>query len=142
MRFNRHDLCIYILFKILFIYAKQKLLNADEYDPTKPETTGGARGGGDENPQDYQFPDAPTQASDDRWKKFWEKIGAKPKDPYRYQKLPEDFPMSKLPNEKSGLSPLKGGEGTAETSSDASHRGLLWLAYLWLVFVWLLGVSF
>ena len=34
-----------------------------EYDPTKPEDEGAA-GGGDENPQDYKFPDLPSDPAD------------------------------------------------------------------------------
>ena len=39
-----------------------------EYDPTKDDmgAAGGARRGGDENPQDYNLPDEPTEAPDER----------------------------------------------------------------------------
>ena len=97
-----------------------------EYDPTKPEdqgAAGGATGGGDENPQDYRFPDVPGDSDDPaaKQKRFWDQIlakrGAKPKDPY--QKLPQDdkdIPMSKRPDEKNGLPDPKGGEDTEKTS--------------------------
>ena len=58
--------CRYILFKIIFIYAKQKIMDGDgEFDPTTKDqgATGGATGGGDENPQDYKFPDVPSDPS-------------------------------------------------------------------------------
>ena len=39
-----------------------------EYDPTKDDmgAAGGPRGGGDENPQDYNLPGAPTEAPDEQ----------------------------------------------------------------------------
>ena len=86
-----------------------------EVDPTKTETSGGARGGSDEDPRNWALPDTHPETSDRRRK--WRPGGARPKDPYAYQKLPdEDIPMSKLPKEKSGLPPPMGGEGTEETS--------------------------
>ena len=72
----------------------------DEFDPTKTDdrgTTGGASGGGDEDPRNWALPDTPTDTSDKR-RSFWPG-GARPKDPYAYQKLP----MSEFPKEKSGL---------------------------------------
>ena len=85
-----------------------------EFDPTKDQgAAGGATGGGDENPQDYKFPDVPSDPDDPAAKrKWWERQGAKPKDPYAYKKLPQDdkdIPMSKLPDEKNGLPDPKGG---------------------------------
>ena len=89
-----------------------------EFDPTKTDdkdTTGGARGGDDDNQRNWDLPDAPDDPAGKR-RRFWPG-GARPKDPYAYQKLPDkDIPMSKLPKEKSGLPPPKSGEGTAETS--------------------------
>ena len=78
---------------------------------------GGARGGDDENPQDYNVP-PPTEAPDEQ-RRRWEKEGARPKDPYRNEKIPQhdkdDIPMStKLPDEKSGLPSTS--KGTAEPS--------------------------
>ena len=98
------------------MYVKQKIMDG-EIDPTKTEdktteTSGGARGGGDDDPRDLRVPDSPTQTSDDPRRKWWERGGARPKDPYAYQKLP----MSELPKEKSRLSPPKGGPKIKETS--------------------------
>ena len=61
-----------------------------EYDPKKDDmgAAGGARGGGDENPQDYKVPDEPTEAPDER-RRRWKKEGARPKDPYRYEGVPQ-----------------------------------------------------
>ena len=89
-----------------------------EYDVTTTEdkTTGGASGGGDDDPRDSRLPDAPTDTCDQR-RRFWERTGARPKDPYAYEKVP----MS----EHSGLPPPKGGPKTAETSfieGDPSGR--------------------
>ena len=106
----------------------------EDRDPTDETTTteipGGASGGGDENPQDYQLPggpggpDAPAEPAKRKslWDEIWKKRGAKPKDPYAYQKLPQDdkdIPMSEFPKEKSGLPPPK---GTAETSFMSGKR--------------------
>ena len=54
-------------------------MNLDPIDPTKDDmgAAGGARGGGDENPQDYALPGAPTE-------RRWEREGARPKNPYDY----------------------------------------------------------
>ena len=81
-------------------------------------TPGGASGGSDENPQDYKLPGAPDAPAAKRKsfrEEIWEKRGAKPKDPYVYQRLSDkdDIPMSEFPKENSGLPPP---EGTAETS--------------------------
>ena len=76
---------------------------------------GGARGGGDENLQDYNVPGGPTEAPDER--RRWWKEGARPKDPYRYDRVPQDDKdtlMSTFPKEKSGLPSTS--KGTAETS--------------------------
>ena len=65
-------------------------MNVDEIDPTKTDdkdTTGGARRGDDDNIRDWAPLDSPTQTFDQR-RKWWERGGAKPKDPYAYQKLP------------------------------------------------------
>ena len=89
-----------------------------EFDPTEIDdkgTTGGARGSGNDDSRDWRLPDTPTETSD-QGRKWWERGGARPKNPYAYQKLPEDIPMSKLPKEKSGLPTPNRGEGTAETS--------------------------
>ena len=86
MRFNRHDVCVYIYFVLkLYLYIQTKIRDGDPYDPSTDDMghTGGAIGGGDENPQDYKFPDTPTETPDQR---RWEKKGAKPKDPYAYKK--------------------------------------------------------
>ena len=67
----------------------------DVFDPTKTDdkdTTGGARGGGDDDSRVTNF----------QTRKFPWPGGARPKDPYGYQKVPEDIPMSKLSKEKSG----------------------------------------
>ena len=47
--------------------------------------TGGAMGGGDENPQDYDLPGASTNPAGKR-RGFWERTGVRPKDPYAYKK--------------------------------------------------------
>ena len=89
-----------------------------EYDPKKDDMGAGegARGGGDENPQDYNLPDKPKGAPDER-RRLWKKEGARPK--YPYERVPQhdkdDIPMStKLPDEKKGLPSTS--KGTAETS--------------------------
>ena len=87
-----------------------------EYDPTDDMGAGeGAKEGGDENPDDYKFSDPPTDTSDEQRRRW--PGGARPKDPYRYEKLPQhdkdDIPMStKLSDEKKGLpSTSKDAEG-------------------------------
>ena len=96
-----------------------------EYDPNSKDmgAAEGAKGGGDENPKDYQLPGAPDAPADSAakrkrfWQDIWEIGGAKPKDPYAYQKLSDkDIPMPEFPKEKNGLPPQKGGEGTEKTS--------------------------
>ena len=91
-----------------------------ECDP-KTETTGGARGGGDENPKDYRLPDAPSETPEQR--RQWEREGAKPKDPYAYQKLPQDdkdaIPMKEFPKEKKGTG---GGGGGGLRFSKSTFR--------------------
>ena len=108
----------------------------DPLDPTKNEdkgATGGARGGGDENPKDYQFPGGPSDPADPAAeRKEWERKGAKSKNPYAYQKLiqhdKDAIPMKELPKEKNGLPDPKGGEDTEEplslrTSFDRKRHG-------------------
>ena len=97
-----------------------------DIDPTKPEdqgAAGGATGGGDENPQDYNLPGGPSDPADPAAKqkvsgKKYGKKGAKPKDPYAYQKLSQhdkdDIPMNKLPDKKNGLPSTS--KDTEETS--------------------------
>ena len=88
-----------------------------DIDPTKPEdqgAAGGATGDGDENPQDYNLPGGPTE-------RRWERGGARPKNPYAYQKLPEDdkdIHMSEFPKEKSGLPNPKCTAETSFTTAD------------------------
>ena len=65
-----------------------------DIDPTTKDqgAAGGATGGGDENPQDYNLPGGPSYPDDPAakqksfWKDIWEKRGARPKDPYAYKK--------------------------------------------------------
>ena len=85
-----------------------------EFDPatTEDKTTGGASGGNDDNPQDWQFPKVPEDTSDtsEPKRKFRWLGGARPKREY------DRIPMSEFPKEKGTVPPPKGGEGTAETS--------------------------
>ena len=95
-----------------------------EYDPTKDDmgADGGARGGDDENPQDYNLPGGPTDSPDER-RRWWEKGGARPKDPYAYQKLPhddKDIPLSEFPQDKSGLPKQKGRAETSFTDAEGN----------------------
>ena len=62
----------------------------DEFD----KTTGGAGGGGDDNPRDWQLSKPPDDTSA-KWGRFWPG-GARPKE-----KPPEEMPL--IPKEKSGL---------------------------------------
>ena len=79
-----------------------------EIDPTDDMgAAGDTRGGGNDDTQDWSLPGGPTNTPDEQ-RRWWERTGARPK----YQKLPEDIPLSKLPKEKSGLPDPK---GTAET---------------------------
>ena len=108
---------IYILFKIVFIYTKQIIMDGEGgYDPTDDMgAAGGATGGGDENPQGYNVPGGPTDSPYER-RRWWQKEGARTKDTWAYQKLPQDdkgIPMSEFPKEKNGLPKQK---GTAENS--------------------------
>ena len=89
-----------------------------EYDPTKDDTgaAGGSRGGGDENPQDYDLPGGPTDSPDEERRRWFQK-GARPKDLYAYKPRPHDdegIPMSTFPKEKSGLPSTS--KNTEETS--------------------------
>ena len=92
-----------------------------EYDPTKDDMGAGegAKGGGDDDTQDWHLTGAPGEAPAEpaTKKSFWEQIeekrGARPK----YQKVPQSdkgYPMSKLPVEKKGIPSTS--KGTAETS--------------------------
>ena len=88
-----------------------------EYDLTKDDMGAGegAKGGGDENLQDYNFLGEPTKTPYER--RRWWKERARPKDPYRYDRVPQDDegnPMSTFPKEKSGLPSTS--KDTAETS--------------------------
>ena len=88
-----------------------------EYDPTKDDmgATGGARGGGDDNPQDYNVPGEPTETPDER-RRWWGKKGVRPK----YQKDPQDIPLSEFPKEKSGLPKQKGSAETSFTDTEGN----------------------
>ena len=105
-----------------------------EIDPKSKDmgAAEGAKGGGDENPQDYKLPggpgapDAPADPAPKR-RCLFDQITAMKKKPY--QKVSQDeIPIPELPKEKSGLpSSSKSGEGTAETSfieGEPSGRGL------------------
>ena len=98
-----------------------------EYDPTKDDTgaAGGARGGGDKNPQDYNLPGGPTVSPEEQRRRWWQK-GARPKDPYAYKPLPHDdegTPMSTFPKENSGLpSNSKDAEETSFIEGTPSGR--------------------
>ena len=84
-----------------------------EYDPTRDDE--GAAGGGDDDTQNWSLSGGPTEAPDEQ-KSRW-RGGARPKDPYRYERVPQhdkDTPMSTFPKEKSGLPSTS--KGTAETS--------------------------
>ena len=84
----------------------------DPIDPAKPEeqgAAGGTSGDGDEYSQ-WPLPGAPDDPPPpppppgSKLKSMWEKLDAKPKDPYAYQKIPEeDIPMKTFPTEKKGL---------------------------------------
>ena len=98
-----------------------------EYDPTDDMGAGeDAKEGGDENPDDYKFSDPPTDTSDEQRRRW--PGGARPKDPYRYEKLPQhdkdDIPMStKLSDEKKGLpSTSKDAEETSFIEGNPSGR--------------------
>ena len=102
-------------------------MDLDPIDPTKDDmgAAGGARGGGDENPEDYKFPDPPTDTSDEQRRRW--PGGARPKDPYRYEKLPQhdkdNIPMSTFPPEKKGLpSTSKDTEETSFIEGNPSGR--------------------
>ena len=89
-----------------------------DIDPTKDDTgaAGGARGGGDDDTQDLSFPGGPTEAPDER-RKRWHG-GARPKTKGSYEQLPQhdkDIPMTTYPSkEQSGLSSTS--KGTSETT--------------------------
>ena len=100
------------------------MADISEYDPTKDDTgaAGGACGGGDENPQDYNLPGGPTDSPDEQRRRWWQK-GARPKDPRAYQRLPQDdkdIPMSEIPKEKSGLPKQKGSTETSFTDAGGN----------------------
>ena len=88
-----------------------------DIDPTKDDTgaAGGAREGGDDDAQDWNLPGGPTEAPDERRRRW--PGGARPKTKGPYEQLPQhekDIPMTRFPKEQIGLpSTLK---GTAETS--------------------------
>ena len=88
-----------------------------EVDPTKDDTgaAGGASGGGDDDTQDWNLPGWPTEAPDERRRRW--PGGARPKTKGPYTKLPQhekDIPMTRFPKEQSGLPSTS--KGTAETS--------------------------
>ena len=69
------------------------------------------------------MPGGPTDSPEEQRRKWYQR-GARPKDQYRYKPLPhddEDIPMSKLPDEKSGLPSTP--KGTAETSFIGTPSG-------------------
>ena len=99
------------------------MANIPKYDPTKDDTgaAGGAPGGGDDDTQDWSLPGGPTYSRDER-RSWWQK-GARPKDPYAYQKLPhddKDIPMSEFLKEKSGLPNQRGSAETSFTDTEGN----------------------
>ena len=93
-----------------------------EYDPTKDDTgaAGGARGGGDDDTQDWSLPGGPTEAPDERRRRWPGGARSKIKGPY--EQLPQhdkDIPMSTFPKEKSGL------PSTSKGTAPLSLRGCL-----------------
>ena len=95
------------------------------YDPTGDDmgAAGGATRGGDENPQDSNFPGRPTDSPEEQ-RRDWQKEGARPKNPWEYQPIPhddkDDIPMSEFPEEKSGLPKQKGSAETSFTDSEGN----------------------
>ena len=86
-------------------------------EPGRDDTgaSGGARGGGDEDAQDWNLPGGPTEAPHAR-RGQWPG-GARPKTKGPYTQLPQhdkDTPMTTCSKEKSGLPSTS--KGTAETS--------------------------
>ena len=88
-----------------------------EIDPTKDDTgaAGGARGGGDDDTQDWSLPGGPTEAPDEQRRRWPE--GARPKTKGSYEQLPQHDPGTSMttfsPKEQSGLPSTS--KGTAET---------------------------
>ena len=86
-----------------------------DIDPTRDDTgaAGGARGGGDDDTQDWSLPGGPTEAPDERRRRW--PGGARPK--YPYERVPQhdkDTPMSTFPTEKKEIPSTS--KGTTETS--------------------------
>ena len=83
-----------------------------DIDPTRDDTgaaEGGAAGGGDDDTQDYNLPGGQTDSPEEQRRKWYQR-GARPKDPYAYQRLPHDdkgTPMSTLPPERTDYLPLQ-----------------------------------
>ena len=88
-----------------------------DVDPTKPEVQGAAGGAGDDDDiSDWKLvPPSPPPEPPDPPKSMWEKEGARPKNPYVYQKVPqEDIHLKTFPPEKKGIPSTS--KRTAETS--------------------------
>ena len=88
-----------------------------DIDPTRDDTgaaEGGATGGGDDDAQDFNLPGGPTDSPEEQRRKWYQR-GARPKDPYKYERVPrDDKEMTEFPAEKSGL--LSTSKDTEETS--------------------------
>ena len=94
------------------------------YDPTKDDTgaAGSARGGGDDDAQDWNLPGGPTDFPEEQRRRW--PGGARRKNPYAYKPLPHDdegTPMSTFPKEKSGFPSTS--KDTAETSFIGTPSG-------------------
>ena len=92
-----------------------------EYDPTKDDMGAGegSKGGGDDDTQDWRFPGGPTEAPDERRRRW--PGGARPK--YPYERVPQhdkDIPLSEFPKEKSGLPKQKGSAETSFTDAEGN----------------------
>ena len=91
-----------------------------DIDPTKPEEQGAAGGAGNDDDipdwQDWKLvPPSPSPEPPEPPKSMWEKEGARPKNPYAYQKVPQgDVHLKTFPPEKKGLPSTS--KDTAETS--------------------------
>ena len=84
-------------------------MEGGEFDPkTVDVKTTGASGGNDGIPT---LPELPADSSKPDRKFRWSG-GARPKGPYKYERIP----MSELPPEEGGLPPTKSGQKTTETS--------------------------
>ena len=101
-------------------------MDHDPIDPTKPEGQGAAEGAGDddEDYSEWKLPDGFDDTPPDPPKSMWERLGARPKNPY--QKVPQDDKRNPtFPPEKKGLpSTSKDTEETSFIEGNPSGRVL------------------